>query len=121
MRRILVLSVTALFAACATQPIPVQSEQPPPQEPKPAPANTRGHIIGLTAEELVQRFGNPALQIREGNSWKLQFRSGLCVLDAYLYPGTNGQTPYKVTYVDTRTPSLGAIDQTACISSFPLP
>lgn len=65
----------------------------------------------------MQRFGLPALQIREGNSWKLQFRSRLCVLDAYLYPPAAGRTDYRVTYVDTRTPSLGAIDQTVCIAS----
>ena len=119
MRRVLVLSVTLLLAACATQPTPVQTEQQ--QAPPPAPVNARGHLIGLTAEELVQRFGNPALQIREGNSWKLQFRSGLCVLDAYLYPNGSGQGPYRVTYVETRTPSLGTIDQMSCISSFPTP
>ena len=119
MRRILVLSATLMLAACATQTTPVQTQQQ--QAPPPAPANVRGHLIGLTAEELVQRFGNPALQIREGNSWKLQFRSRSCVLDAYLYPGASGQTAYRVTYVEARTPSLGAIGQAECISSFPAP
>lgn len=119
MRRVLVLLATLSLAACATQTTPVQTQQE--QAPPPAPENTRGHLIGLTAEELVQRFGTPALQIREGNSWKLQFRSGLCVLDAYLYPNGSSQTPYRVTYVEARTPSLGAIGQTECISSFPTP
>ena len=116
MRRFLVLLATLSLAACATQTTPVQTQQE--QTPPPAP---RGHLIGLTAEELVQRFGTPALQIREGNSWKLQFRSRLCVLDAYLYPGANGQTTYRVTYVEARTPSLASIGQTECISSFPTP
>ena len=117
MRRFLVLSPMLFLAGCATQQAstPAQTEQPPQA------LDTRGHVMGLTAEELVQRFGTPALQIREGNSWKLQFRSGRCVLDAYLYPGTGGQAPYRVTYVDTRTPSLARIDQTDCISSFPAP
>ena len=119
MRRILVLTITLLLAACATQTTPIQTEQRQP--PLPVSANTRGHVIGLTAEQLVQRFGNPALQIREGNSWKLQFRSGSCVLDAYLYPNGSGQGPYRVTYIDTRAPSLAAIDQMSCISSFPTP
>jgi hypothetical protein len=119
MRRAIVLSAALSLAACATQPTPVQTEQQ--QAPPPASVNARGYLIGLTAEQLVQRFGNPALQIREGNSWKLQFRSGLCVLDAYLYPGANGQMTYRVTYVETRTPSLGSIGQTECISSFPTP
>jgi hypothetical protein len=117
MRRILVPSPFLFLAACATQQTPVQTEQQ--QSPPPA-TDTRGHLIGLTAEQLVQKFGNPALQIREENSWKLQFRSGMCVLDAYLYPGSGAQ-PYRVTYVETRTPSLGRIDQLDCVSSFRTP
>jgi hypothetical protein len=73
----------------------------------------------MTAEDLVRRFGNPALQIREGNSLKLQFRSGECVLDAYLYP--TGNAPYRVTYVDTRTRALAEIDQQTCIRSLEAP
>lgn len=118
MRRILVLVTIASLAGCATQPTSVQTQQ---QAPPPAAATPTGHLLGLTAEQLVQRFGNPALQIREGNSWKLQFRSARCVLDAYLYPETSGQAPYRVTYVDTRTSSMASIDQTDCISSFPAP
>jgi len=118
MPRNLVLAATALLAACATQPMPVQTRQ---QGPPSVAGDTGGRLVGLTAEQLVQRFGTPALQIREGNSWKLQFRSLRCVLDAYLYPGTSGLAPYRVTYVDTRTPSLATIDQTDCISSFPAP
>ena len=33
-----------------------------------------GDLIGLTATELVARFGAPALQVREGTGLKLQFR-----------------------------------------------
>jgi hypothetical protein len=67
----------------------------------------------------VHRFGTPALQIREGNSLKLQFRSDQCVLDAYLYP--TGNAPYRVTYVDTRTRALSETDQALCISSLAAP
>lgn len=111
MRQILVPSGFLFLAACATRPTAVQPEQSLPPSP-----HTQGRIIGLTAEQLVERFGNPALQIREGNSWKLQFRNDRCVLDAYLYPSTAG-APYRVTYVDARTPSLGNYDETACIAS----
>jgi len=69
---------------------------------------------GLTAQELVGRFGTPALQIREGTSLKLQFRGPRCVMDAYLYPqGSSGTL--KVTHVDTRTPTGNDFDQAACI------
>lgn len=73
----------------------------------------------MTADELVRRFGTPALQIREGTSLKLQFRSSLCVLDAYLYP--TGNTPHRVIYVDTRTRSLGHLDQAICVRSLVAP
>ena len=73
----------------------------------------------MTAEDLVRRFGTPALQIREGDGLKLQFRSPQCVLDAYLYPG--GNAPHRVTYVDTRTRALADVDQAFCIRSFGAP
>jgi len=114
MRRLAALSLSLALAACATAPRPVQPPaQPPPSE------HMRGAIIGMTADELVRRFGTPALQIREGTSLKLQFRSSLCVLDAYLYP--TGNTPHRVTYVDTRTRSLATIDQALCIRSLVAP
>ena len=68
----------------------------------------------MTAQELVGRFGPPALQIREGTSLKLQFRGNRCVMDAYLYP-SSGSGTLKVTHVDTRLPTGGDIDQAACV------
>jgi len=115
MRRLLVTSATLFLAACATAPKPAE---PPPPSPPPS-EHTRGEIMGMTADDLVRRFGTPALQIREGASLKLQFRSELCVLDAYLYP--SGNAPYRVTYVDARTRSLGTIDQAICIRSLAAP
>lgn len=111
MRRCLPLSLSLLVGACATAPATAPS--PTPQIPQ--SSHTRGEIIGLTAEELVRRFGTPALQVREGDSLKLQFRSNVCVLDAYLYP--SGNAPYRVTYVDSRTRALADVDQALCIDS----
>ena len=73
-------------------------------------------LTGLTAQELVGRFGAPALQIREGSSLKLQFRGRRCVMDAYLYPSVSS-TNLKVTHVDTRNLTGGDMDQAACIFS----
>ena len=73
----------------------------------------------MSAQELVGHFGRPALQVREGNSLKLQFRGRYCVLDAYLYPGQSGS--YHVTYVDTRTTSGADTDQATCISALEYP
>jgi hypothetical protein len=64
----------------------------------------------------MQRFGSPALQVREGISLKLQFRGRICVLDAYLYPsGTTGLL--RVSHVDARAPSGSDYNQAACISA----
>ena len=109
MRRLLVFSASLLLAACATTP-----KQAAPEQVQESP-HTRGSLEGMTADDLVRRFGTPALQIREGNSLKLQFRNPQCALDAYLYP--NGTQAYRVTYVDTRTRALARIDQAVCIRS----
>jgi hypothetical protein len=110
MRRLFALSLVALLAGCATRP--QQAPEPAPVvQPEPQEQNS---LSGLTAQELVGRFGAPALQIREGSSLKLQFRGPRCVMDAYLYPSGDSGT-LKVTHVDTRLPSGGDMDQAACI------
>jgi nitrous oxide reductase accessory protein NosL len=117
MRR-LILATTLFLAGCATapeQPQPVTPEQP--QEAQPVQRQTT-RLTGMTQRDLVGYFGNPALQVPEGRSMKLQFRSSFCVLDAYLYPGQNGVL--RVTYVNTRTPSGADTDQAACISALGL-
>jgi hypothetical protein len=115
MRRFSAVSLALLVAGCATAPRP--STEPVSEVPQ--STHTRGAIVGLTAEELVRRLGTPALQIREGDSLKLQFRSDQCVLDAYLYP--SGNAPYRVTYVDARSRSLADVDQALCIASIEAP
>jgi hypothetical protein len=113
MRRLIALSFVLLVGACA--PRLQQVSAPPLPVPQPQPQD-QGSLTGLTAQELVGRFGAPALQIREGTSLKLQFRGRRCVMDAYLYPsGTSGAL--KVTHVDTRTPTGSDFDQAACIFS----
>ena len=111
MRRLIAFSLMLAVAACAPRP----QETPVPQAPA-QPQPETSSLVGLTPQELVGRFGRPALQIREGNSLKLQFRGTRCVMDAYLYPsGSAGAL--KVSHVDTRLPSGGDIDQAACVFS----
>ena len=113
MRR-LAFAAALLLSACATRP-ETAAEQPQPVAP-PAP-QVRTGVLGLTAGELIQRFGQPALQVREGRSLKLQFRGRACVLDAYLYPPLQGAGPERVTHVDTRLPNGNDTSQPACIAS----
>ena len=115
MRRLILLDAF-LAAGCATRP---QAPAPVPQ-PRPVPVQppqTRGDLLGLTAAELFQRFGRPALQIREGAGVKLQFRGPGCVLDAYLYPPPQGRGPERVTHVDARHPSGADMEQRACVAA----
>jgi hypothetical protein len=112
-RSVLVLTLTSLLGACATRP-QLQPQSPPVS----AQPEVRG-LIGLTAQEVVSHFGNPALQVREGNSLKLQFRGRSCVLDAYLYPSGSGAM--RVTHIDARLPSGVDTDQAACISALENP
>jgi hypothetical protein len=112
MRRFIAFSLTLAVAACAPRP----QETPAPQPPAPQQPQETSSLVGLTPQELVGRFGRPALQIREGSSLKLQFRGTRCVMDAYLYPSGSGGT-LKVTHIDTRLPSGGDIDQAACVFS----
>jgi hypothetical protein len=112
--------VLALFlAACATRPQQQQPVQRPQTIVTPSP-QTRSDLLGLTANDLVQRFGNPALQVREGASLKLQFRRRGCVLDAYLYAAPTGGVQ-RVAHVDTRWPTGADADQTACITALESP
>lgn len=112
MRRLLASSLAFGLAACAAR-----TEQPATTIILPAPAQPlieQSGLSGLTVQDLVGRFGTPALQIREGSSLKLQFRGSRCVMDAYLYPSA-GAGALKVTHVDTRSPSGASTDQAACI------
>jgi hypothetical protein len=106
--RKLALSTVLIVAACAPRQVvapPVTVAQPPPQ------AAQRNDLIGLTAPQLIGIFGSPALQVREGPSLKMQFRSRSCILDAYLYPEP---TQERVSYVEARLPSGDPANAQSC-------
>ncbi|MCR2832335.1 hypothetical protein [Parerythrobacter lacustris] len=110
--------------------VPVQREAPPPTRPQVQPSSTPGFrapqimnlrgvegLIGATAPRLVQQFGQPRLDVYEGDARKLQFSGEACVLDVYLYPTSPGAEP-TATYVDARRASDGLdVDRAACIKA----
>lgn len=110
MRRLLALAAVSLLAACARAPQPAPGPAPAPL-PRPS-----GVLIGLTASELGQRFGQPGFQVREGAGTKLQWSRGGCVLDAYLYPPDSGRGVERVTHVDARNPSGADVDLGTCLA-----
>ena len=113
----ILLAAVPLLAVAACARVPAKPEVPAAPAVAPQPRES-GVLIGLTANELVGRFGKPALQIREGNSYKIQYRGSRCVLDAFLYP-SGGQ--HRVTHVETRTRAGIDTHQPDCIRSLEYP
>ncbi|WP_176473053.1 hypothetical protein [Sphingomonas lenta] len=110
------LALLALLtpAACAAPPA---TPAPRVASALPAPVATAGldRVLGRNAAELTQLFGQPDADYREGVGRKLQFESGLCVLDAYLYPEGRGEP--RVTHLDTRQPDGSPIDRASCVAA----
>jgi hypothetical protein len=112
------LAAILFLSACAR--VPTETATPtPPSVPPAQPPRESGVLVGMTGNELVTRFGSPVLQIREGNSFKIQFRGRLCVLDAFLYPSTGAQ--YRVTHVEARSLSGLETNQSDCIRTLEYP
>lgn len=74
-------------------------------------------VIGAGANELIRQFGNPRLDVSEGDARKLQYAGGACVLDIFLYPAQPGREPLA-TYVEARRASDGQeVDRAACVAA----
>lgn len=108
------LAALAGLSACATPPQGPRPQTAPP--PSPAPAAGLERVMGRDARALQLLFGAPDLDIREGTARKLQFASGVCVLDAYLYPPADGREPVA-RYIDARRPSGEDFDRASCIAA----
>lgn len=79
-----------------------------------APAGLFG-VIGSPAAALTGRFGQPRIDLAEGDARKLQFAGSTCVLDIYLYPVAAAAEP-TATHVEARLRLGGApADPGACI------
>ena len=71
--------------------------------------------MGQDQPSLIRLFGQPDAEVREGPARKLQFGSGICVLDAYLYP--KGSEPPRVTWLDARQRDGSPIDRASCVAA----
>ncbi len=105
-----------------TVPRPVRiPARPPVRRPPPAPQvqavpGVEG-VIGASGAELVRQFGQPRLDVMEGDARKLQYSGSACVLDLFLYPPAAGREP-QATYVEARRASDGQdVDRAACIAA----
>jgi hypothetical protein len=106
------LLVAITLAGCVEKP--PQAIAPP----RPAPVMQGGldRVIGQNAQALLRLFGEPDFDAREGTARKLQFASGICVLDAYLYPPVAGREPV-VRHIDARLPNGDDFDRASCIAA----
>lgn len=112
-RKVLALSASLVLAGCTAS----APERPVTTVSRPT-IDTRGleRVMGHTAAQLTQLFGEPGLDVREDSGRKLQFASAACVLDAYLYPQRSGQEPV-VTHVDARNRAGEDVDRAACVEA----
>ena len=135
MRLALPAAALLLAAGCTTTVVPPPQQPPPrgqqsvpPTRPATPPATgVRApeiqrlpgleEVIEHDAASLARRFGDPRLDVREGDMRKLQFAGEPCVLDVFLYPLHEGQEPVA-THVDARRASDGQeVDRAACVAA----
>lgn len=97
---------------------PVRSATPSgPRDPSFQTMRGLDGVIGVTQHELVRQFGQPRLDVWEGDARKLQFTGRACLLDIYLYPTSSSKVPVA-TYVDARRQSDGQdVDRAACVAA----
>lgn len=112
--RALTLILFVLLSACASTPRPVAA----PTVVRSAPMRPMGleRVLGQNARELVALFGTADQIVKEEAATRMQFRSPICVLDAYLYAPSAGREP-QVTYVDTRLADGKDIDRASCVAA----
>lgn len=111
------LILLSALAGCAVpERAPPVVAPPPPLYQRPLPQQGLDRVMGQTAAALVRLFGAADLDVREASSRKLQFGSGICVLDAYLYPLQPGREPV-VTHIDARDLQGRDFDRASCIAA----
>jgi hypothetical protein len=71
----------------------------------------------MTANELIQHFGKPRLQIVEGDGTKLQFAGPNCLLDIYLYPSSGGSGAPRATHIEARNMQGSDVSAQSCAAA----
>ncbi|WP_240885125.1 hypothetical protein [Sphingomonas sp. SFZ2018-12] len=114
--RSVLIATALLMSGCAAVPPPATA----PRAVAPPTYRTAGleRVLGQNEAALVRAFGKPILETSEGVGRKLQFGSGLCVLDTYLYPpNADGSGVPVVKHIDARQRSGGPIDRASCVAA----
>jgi hypothetical protein len=109
------IALLLTLSACVTAPTAVRAPEKGASVP-PAMAAGLERVIGKDARALEVLLGAADQDVREEGARKLQYASGVCVLDAYLYAKTPGREPV-VTWIDARLPNGDDIDRASCIAA----
>ncbi len=73
-----------------------------------------GDMLGRTEKSLRAQYGDPRLDISEGDGRKLQYVTKKCVVDIYLYPPAAGKDA-QVVHIDARDDAGRDLDRDGCI------
>lgn len=115
--RALALFALLALAGCGGGEVARPASIPRPAAPLPVPRTALAagvdRVQGQTAPRLIAQFGQPQIDMQEGQGRKLQFTGPICVLDAYLYVQGRGEP--VVTHIDTRQRDGTPIDQASCV------
>lgn len=115
-RKLIILSALPALAACAstgavnTPALPTATASPLNK------VQGLEMVMGKTASQLKRLFGDPQADVLESPARKLQFASGACILDAYLYPEKAGSEG-RVTHIDTRRSDGAEVDRVSCVNA----
>lgn len=114
-RKFMILLAIPALAACASTA--ATTSNLPPIQTSPL-TNVAGldAVMGKSAGQLTRLFGNPQQDVAEPPARKLQFASGACILDAYLYPPQGGGE-MRVTHIDTRRSDGAEVDRVSCVNA----
>ncbi|MEP2990065.1 MAG: hypothetical protein ABJN65_13875 [Parasphingorhabdus sp.] len=114
-RKFLILLTIPALAACASTGATTASLPPNPPSPL---TNVAGldSVMGKTAGQLRRLFGDAQQDVAEPPARKLQFASGACILDAYLY-SPKGGGEQRVTHIDTRRSDGAEVDRVSCVNA----
>ena len=108
---------SAPLPAVVKPPVKTATAARPPRGPEVMHLPGLEGVIGAKAATLLQAFGTPRIDLREGDVRKLQFAGVPCVLDIYLYP-PDGGGEQVATHVDARRGSDGQdVDRAACVQA----
>lgn len=115
-RKLTILFVLPALGACVSTVAPTAPALPTPTDSPLNNVQGLELVMGKTARQLTRLFGNPKADLSEPPARKLQFTSGACILDAYLYPPANGGEG-RVTHIDTRRSDGAIVDRVSCVNA----